>query len=371
MTRKALALVLVVELVVIFAVAIWNPANAFASASSSTAWVQIYEGTNTEAIIQTSDGGYALIGNFLLKTDSYGNIESRNQTLSGVSLIQTSDGGYALINGKQLVKTDSQGNMEWNRTLWDGNYAFSVIQTSDGGFAVAGAIGDYRYGEEYFWLTKTDESGITAWSKTIKTVMPGAALSVIQTQDGGYAMLGSNSNTDFLLIKTNSTGNLEWSKTYGSQDMDSGHSIIQTEDEGYVLGGTLWNRSDSGYMACLIKIDPNGSVLWINNYPGGFRVSMIGTVDGGYVLCSDLTLVKIDSEGGMLWTKDLALALDASSGQAHSVIQTRDDGYAVTGSATSHSSNDQDGTSYAWIIKKILKVITRLYRLLLPHHLQK
>lgn len=349
MTRKAVALVFVVALAMIFVAVIWN-LDAFVSASSSEAWVQTYEGITAEAIIQTNDGGYAAAGNLLLKTDAYGNIEW-NQTLSATSLIQTSDGGYALVSGKQLVKTDVQGNVEWNRTLWDGNYAFSLIQTSDGGFAIAGAIGDYRYGEEYFWLTKTDERGITAWSQTYETVMAGVALSVIQTYDGGYAMLGSSSNGDFLLIKTSSMGNLEWSKIYGSQDMDSGHSIVQTEDSGYVLGGTLWNRSNSGNMAAIIKVDSNGTVLWMKNYPGGFRVSMIGASDGSYVLCSDLTLVKIDSEGDMLWAKDLSFAFNASTGQVHSLIQTHDGGYAITGDASSYSVNGQDWASYAWILK--------------------
>ena len=193
---------------------------------------------------------------------------------------------------------------------------------------------------------------------------------IIQTSDGGYAMLGSNSdNPDFLLVKTNSSGDLEWSKTYGSQDMDFGDDIVQTNDGGYVLGGFMWNRGDHNSMAGLVKTDSNGSMLWKKNYPGGTPLSMVNTTDGGYVLSSGLTLVKTDSEGNALWTKGVG-----SEGQARSVIQTRDGGYAVAGYASPPPSSEGQGwIFYAWIVKTDsegnypLHVPRRLR--LLPHQL--
>jgi hypothetical protein len=217
----------------------------FVFASSSDSWIQTYKVTgevSVEDIIQTSDGGYAIAGNLFIKTNAYGNVEW-NQTYSARSLIPTSDGGFALAGGLQLLKTDPCGNLEWNRTLWggrDGSTAFSLIPTDDGGYAIAGITGDPRWTEEHFWLTKVDELGLAKWTITYDNVMAGAAHSVIQTLDGGYAILGSNSNNpDFLLVKTNSSGGLEWSKTYGSQVMDFGADIVQNKDGGYVLGGFM------------------------------------------------------------------------------------------------------------------------------------
>jgi len=364
MSRKVLAAFFVLALFMLFPTVILHPVN-FVSASSTEGWVRTYGGANlesAESLIQTSDGGYAIGGKtgsgaLLLKTDSYGNMEW-NQTYGGggaLSLVETSDGGYALAGGTRLVKTDAYGNMEWNRTLWGGNMAYSLIQTNDGGYALAGNNGDARYGDEYFWLVKTDEMGYTKWSKTYETVIAGEAHSVIQTLDSGYAMLGSNSyNPDFLLVKTDSSGELEWSKTYGSEDKDFGWSIVQTSNGGYALAGMLWNRSGTGH-AGLIKTDSNGNMLWMRNYHGGTPLSMVGTSDGGYVLCSGLTLVKTDSEGNMLWTKGLDFATNATVAQARSVIQTRDGGYAITGTGSPLDSDGQplgDGqVSYAWIIK--------------------
>ena len=68
--------------------------NVVAS-SSATAWEKLYGGVfddEAAAIVQTSDGGYALAG----RTSFFG------------------DNTY--YNYCWLVKTDSEGNMEWNVT---------------------------------------------------------------------------------------------------------------------------------------------------------------------------------------------------------------------------------------------------------------
>jgi len=101
-----------------------------------------------------------------------------NQTYGGadadgaLSLTQTADGGYCLAGytrsfgaGEEdfwLVKVDSSGNMQWNRTYGgtESEYAFSVITTSDGGYTIAGYT--YSVGAENSdaWLIKTDEQGV-------------------------------------------------------------------------------------------------------------------------------------------------------------------------------------------------------------------
>ena len=70
------------------------------------------------------------------------------------------------------------------------------------------------------------------------------ALSVVQTQDGGYAFAGILNGTDTWVAKTDEYGSLDWNLTFvgssivGSSIEDFGKPIIQTNDEGYVLVGT-------------------------------------------------------------------------------------------------------------------------------------
>jgi len=333
--------------------------------ASSMMWIQTYGGDRThfytETFVQACDGGFVIagateFGPLLLKTDAYGNMEW-NQTYEGTfhdyadSLIETSDQGYALISrGQKLFKFDLNGNLEWNRTLVGGYEAKSLIQTSDGGYAVTGFSGDPLKDEtDYFWLVKTDEQGYNVWNKTYRTVVSGTATSVIQTIDGGYAMVGSMRG-DFGLVKTDSSGELEWSKKYEKTDVDFGTFIFQTNDGGYMLAGTLWNRSLTGHGG-LIKTDSNGTLLWMKNYPGGYSMVTAATSDGGYILCSELTLTKTDSEGKTLWSKDLHLP-ESSYASEQSVVQTLDGGYAVLGGGGFHASEDDpNGIVNAWIIK--------------------
>ena len=118
------------------------------------------------------------------------------------SLIQTLDGGYAIAgvtmsygSGSSdfwLVKTDSYGCEEWNNTFggYDEDWAYSLIQTSDGGYAIAGVTESYGTGSSDFWLVKTDSYGNEEWNKTFGGYDLDWAFSLIQTLDGGYVIAG-------------------------------------------------------------------------------------------------------------------------------------------------------------------------------------
>ena len=183
--------------------------------ASSSMWTRTYGGDDwdsLEAVIQTSDEGFALVGRtksfgsgvyefWVIKTDSLGNVQW-NKTYgagSAMSIVQTSDGGY-VIAGSKLVKTDSGGNVEWEK-----NYeATSMIQTINGGYALT---------DGEFWLTKTDARGNLQWEKNHDGPERESAQWIIQTNDGGYAIAGittpSVGEGDFLLIKTDSSGEIE------------------------------------------------------------------------------------------------------------------------------------------------------------------
>lgn len=175
--------------------------------SGNIQWKQTFGDVNPLAlggpytVVQTSDGGYAIGGTamgyewWLIKTDSSGRLlwnktytygEGSELGTLGLlySLVQTKDSGYAFAGAVTplggsldfcLMKVDSAGNVQWNKTYDGGTYqepsgntvntddeAYSVIQTSDGGYALAGQ--SRGYGISNFWLVKTDSSGNRVWS---------------------------------------------------------------------------------------------------------------------------------------------------------------------------------------------------------------
>ncbi len=349
MKRKHVAVVFVFVLVFL-ATILEQTSLATANSTSSTApsivWEREYSTGDLSSIhsmIQTADGGYALAGMgmeiavgiidfWVVKVDSSGNQQwnvagfdydsTMNTDWGGAdSIVQTSDGGFALVGGvsnsSYLVKLDSQGNVQW-RQSYSGIDISSLITAKDGGYVMAGSS------NEDFWLAKVNSTGEIQWSHTYGGGAVSYCRSMVQTSDGGYALAGfvetSSSESNALLIKTDSLGNMLWNQTYDGPSGDfEAYSLIQTSDGGYVLAG----GSNTVFM---IKTNSHGKLLWNQTYGelgGEVALSVIQTSDGGYALAcggSSGNLFKTDSNGNLQWQI-------ACNGTAYSVLQTSDGGY--------------------------------------------
>jgi hypothetical protein len=360
-------------------------------------WSKTIGGTGHDelySVQQTSDGGYILAGFttshsaggfdfWLVKTDSNGN-KQWDKTFGGTdrdeaySVQQTSDGGYILTGRTEsygvgwcniwLVKTNSDGAKEWDKTFGGNSYgcAQSVQQTSDGGYVIAGTTYSYSAGLSDFWLVKTDSNGNEQWNKTIGGTDYDKAYSVQQTSDGGYILAGYTGSYgaggfDFWLVKTDSNGNKQWDKTFGGTGHDELYSVQQTTDGGYILAGYTTSYDGGPYDAWLVKTDSNGNEQW-NNAIGGTGhdelYSVQQTTDGGYILAGyttsygdsgfDFWLVKTDSNGNKQW--DMVFrGIDHDC--ARSVQQTSDGGYVLTGCTYLGSYRLGGGPYDAWLIK--------------------
>jgi hypothetical protein len=348
-------------------------------------WNRTYGGIGEDvaySVVQTSDGGYALAGSsgsvgardaWLVKTDAAGN-QVWNHTYRGAgddevqSVNQTKDGGYVLAGWTNswgegnfdfwLVKTDEFGNHLWNKTYGGSNSdkAYCVVQTSDDGYALAGTTKSYGAGNFDFWLVKTNSSGGEIWRQHHGGTDIDVAYSLVQTDDGGYALAGQTDsfgggNFDFWLVKTNSTGNMTWNKTYGKTTLDFAYSVVRTSDGGYALAGaTGLGPSDLDFW--LVKTDAYGNHLWNKTYGGtGAQEahSVVRTSDGGYALAgetypsgtfvSNFSLVKTDSAGSIQWNGTYG---GTGEDWAYSVVQTSDGGYVMAGSTDSLGASGYD-----------------------------
>jgi predicted secreted protein len=281
--------------------------------------------------------------------------------------VQASDGGYAILGDTSsfgaggsdfwLIKIDVDGNVEWNQTYGgtDNEASGDMCLTSDEGYAMVGGTYSFGAGSQDFWLVKTDANGTMQWNMTYGGTGSEYAYHVVQTVDGGYALLGQTSSFgagsyDFWLVKTDANGTMQWNMTYGGTGSDTGIHVLQTEDEGYALAGHTGSFGAGSLDAWLIKTDTEGNVQWNMTYGGTgseYGQCLERTSDGGYgIACMtnsfgagslDFWFVKIDSSGNMQWNQTYGGT--GMDGPTH-FIQTIDGGYAMVGFTTSSSNQD-------------------------------
>jgi len=265
--------------------------------NGDTLWTRVYGGGGNyqqgNSVQETYDGGFMMVGYtiafssgdkdvYLIRTDSAGNLLS-TKTFGGpgldqgVSIQPTFDGGFivggsttSFDGGNQdyyLIKTDMYGDTLWTKIVQYGSGG-STVQTRDSGFIIAGSIYGIGAGSDDAYVIKVNANGLVEWNKTFGTtdaLADQAALSVRQTNDGGFIIVGYTASyipgdADVYLIKTDENGDTLWTRTIGVDTYhDWAFSVEQTSDSGFIIGGRTAVFFGS-FDTFLIKTDKEGHV---------------------------------------------------------------------------------------------------------------
>ena len=283
----------------------------------------------------------------------------------GESVQQTSDGGYIIIGYTRtrqfigldddifLLKTDSMGNKQWGKTFGGDNddYAFTVKQTSDGGYIIVGRTASFSTGDLDIWLIKTDSNGKKLWDKLFgSSEYNEGGGDVIELSDGSYILLGGKqlfgdvwNPKSIWVIKTDINGNLVWDKTFSKENKSCYGIVIQElNDGGYVIAGSI--RTDRIHYDSdiyLLKINSEGILLWEKSFDKNdaeYCFSLDTTSDNGFIILGntyeedplwyDVWLLKTDSEGELLWDKTYG---GNGYDWGNSVQMTTDGGFIIGG----------------------------------------
>jgi hypothetical protein len=279
--------------------------------------------------------------------------------------------------------------------------AQAVTKTSDGGYAILGYTqsndGDVRNksNESYdYWLLKFDARNQLQWQKTYGGSDDDRGFDLIQTSDGGFAMLGKSKSNDldvsknsgfddFWVSKLDSNGSISWEYSYGFAGSDTPNSIIQTRDNGYLLTGVLDVSASNGqgdrhaavrqrhaggdYWA--VKLNSSGVREWSNYYGGSFTdtaYDAIQTQDNGYIIIGssdsndvdisnskggyDFWVVKISNTGSLVWEKTFG---GSEIDEARAITSSNDGNYLIVGDTRSDDLNisQNAGAADLWLIK--------------------
>ncbi len=193
------------------------------------------------------------------------------------SIVQTSDGGFAVAGYKAsnsrgsydawVFKLNASGNKTWEKTFGGSNVdtAVSIIQTSDGGFAVTGQTNSEGKGSADMWILKLDASGTMVWKKVFGWHGYDIGHSIVQTSDGGFAVAGyteskGSGESDFWVLKLDALGTMVWEKFFGGNDFDVAESIVQTSDGGFAVVGYTNSKGLGESDIWVLKLDKHGNL---------------------------------------------------------------------------------------------------------------
>jgi hypothetical protein len=289
-----------------------------------TIWTKTYGGVNDDqglCVRRTADDGFIIAGYtqsfgagsydiYLIKTDAngdtvwtstYGTPDEEKAN----SVIQTSDGGYVVVGSISTgmnavdgyyVRTDSNGHLEWAKTISGPlvEELYAVRQTSDGKYTM---VGQYEHTpmSADFWLIKTDTAGDTLWTRFYGGPYREVPFDLQLTEDGGYIMSGLTSVdddvsvNDIYVVRTEADGDTLWTRTYGTVYDDNSFRILPTSDGGYLICG-VWGTffPVPNFSAQIIKTDSDGNEIWVTNFdlsPFDMPMCAQESPDGGYYVC--------------------------------------------------------------------------------------
>lgn len=334
----------------------------------------------------------------------------------GSSVITTTDQGYAILGYTQsndgdvtdktdtsfdywVVKYKADHTIEWQKTYGgSGNdRGRSIIQTLDGGYALIGSSsstdGDVsnNSGQLDFWMVKLDSSGNISWENSFGFPGNDEGISLIQTSDLGYLLIGvldvtgsgGEGNTrassrhaggDYWAVKLSASGELEWSRYFGGNFTDTPEGVVQLPDEGYIIAGgsdsedTDISNNIGTYDFWVIRISSDGDLIWERSF-GGTQIdearAIVASNDGNYLIvgdtrsndvmvssnngAADVWLIKITPSGNLIWEKNYG---GSGFDTAQDIVKLND-GYVITGSSRSADGDVavNKGQNDLWVFK--------------------
>lgn len=266
-----------------------------ASGSISEEWYRIWGGNEGER-------GYALACDY-----------------SGNIFVTGSTSSFGAGKGDIcLVKYDSSGVQQWNRT-WGGSsidIGQGIAVDSSDNIYIAGQTDSFGVGYEDACLVKYDNSGVQLWNLTWGDTSVDLTWAIALDSSGDIYIAGTTHkigmNSDMFLVKFNSSGVQQWNRTWGRTTSCGAYGIALDSSDNIYLAG--FRESGGNYDMCLVKYDSLGNHQWDRTWGGKGSQSChdiaIDSMDNIYLVGSnkslgisfrDMCLVKYDSSGEIHW----------------------------------------------------------------------
>ncbi|MCI8655334.1 MAG: hypothetical protein HFJ48_05650, partial [Clostridia bacterium] len=340
-----------------------------------------------KSIIETSDGGYVVVGCFKSSSIDLGN----GIVLNNYNTDVFADG--------MIIKYGVDGEVEWGKAI-GGEYDDKincVIETKDGGYVIGGKFtrqitlsdGSVLVNDIYedAFILKYNKSGEEEWAKQITGNQEENVYSLVEMDNGEILVaaaftgdivldhegtIKSTDNVDSVIIKASEEAipNLlvTEAKAIGGTQTEVIECIKETQDGGYVAVGQFDTRSidlgngvvlnnNGNIDGMIIKYDAYGEVEWgkaIGGYFSERMACLTETRDGGYIVGGEFQssinlentvelqstgkydgmIIKYDREGNIEWGKAIG---GTENDGVKCITETRDGGFVIEGYFNSSS----------------------------------
>lgn len=264
-----------------------------------------------------------------------------------------------------INRIDKEGAVIWRKAYFlDGDeYTGSSVATDGKRVTIAGTELHRRFmtSDVSPLVLQLNGNGDRYWEQYLGGVKKDYSNKILYTGDG-YVVVGKtesygHGDYDMYMIKLNRQGKWQWYNAFGGEDDDTANDVIQTNDGGYILVGSTNSFGLTRDDAFIVKTDKNGKRLWQHSYGGDYAdeaFAIARSPYGGFVVVGrtesfnrrngfDLYLFKIDDHGRLLWQRTLG---GKSDDAGYDIITVRD-GYLIVGSKKSDISRD----SNVWVLK--------------------
>lgn len=178
---------------------------------------------------------------------------------------------------------------------------------------------------------------------------------------------GNHGSADCWIVKLTAIGNIEWQKSYGGSGLERLYSIQQTNDQGYIFAGE--STSNDGDVTgnnglsldyWIVKITSDGTMVWQKSIGGSNEEGSISdireTSDGEYIICSgvtssydrdvignhgtnrntDMYLLKLSASGVIVWSRCIG---GSNTDKSYCGALTNDNGIITAGNSTSYDGD--------------------------------
>jgi len=241
-------------------------------------WQRTYGGTGfdiVQAIQETTDGGFIAAGYtqsfgagdldiWIVKLDADGVVQWQKAlgmpSIDFAYSVETLDNGFVIGAhsrsglGVMLIKVGNDGTVLWNRSY--GSFEVqSITRTDDGGYILAGGK----------TLIKTDSEGILQWQKSFEgtgytNITAAAHAGTTDCLIGGYTnSFNTEGPYDAFVVKLDNSGDILWQKAYGGTVDDRIIGVLETSDGSVIAAGYTSSFGVGDFDSWVLKLASDGS----------------------------------------------------------------------------------------------------------------